>query len=779
MVLPKASTSRVSGSKRRSRSLSRTRAGTWSNRHRSVSTSSSFMARLAAGFKFHDGDGRDLIPSTANVNNPNQNSMVPDGMNILSTTTPTGALTTIAMPSSSMPATSSAHPLARHPHLPSPSFVGAQPLSNRLFARESISTASESTDSSPTTTTSSTFDSPVIMETSPSSSPESPSSITPLPYHQPLGHLGKLETRINPLTAEPLRPVSSTVQNFESSTSRPRNLKNLSLKLPQTAFSRIPPPSTAPITESGRHLSAPPSPAHAQTRTSRRRPTNLTIQTPGFDRSASGNILQIVPPTPSIRPFLRHAESSPSLNSILSPSSNRRPSTTFVRSNPAKRPISGIENEPENSERPRPPAATIFTQDEPLADLREEDDNPISRESRKGSERGYPDGPILIYDSGLYLFLEPSREEASKFDVVFNVAKEVNNPFKSSMERQDTVMSVWKAGMGKLRQHSEPATAASEATFMSAFEFIPVESEALATPKVEQLEPEYIHVPWDHNSEILDDLFPLCRMIDDRISKGKSVLIHCQLGVSRSASLVIAYGLYKNPHLDFNSVYALVKGRSCWVGPNMSLIYQLTDFRTKLQDTTSLKTQPQPEWLDMSSAKRDESLLGNGVVQQSQPLGKPQLQDWGTFEPGTTNTKQSVPDLSVLFAFNPFSRTSSSGATRKSPPLRPLPLREKYPTMPAYGRSSSKERMLLSKRSFFRPSLNRDFVMHDAPAEPDLFSPKPTQLIATPFSPSAAGDLAFPPSLSVQSPRSSVLYDPRSPQARKEPLVMRNIDEFL
>lgn len=41
----------------------------------------------------------------------------------------------------------------------------------------------------------------------------------------------------------------------------------------------------------------------------------------------------------------------------------------------------------------------------------------------------YPSGPIIICQPNIYLYSEPTREEAGDFDVVINVAKEVKNPF--------------------------------------------------------------------------------------------------------------------------------------------------------------------------------------------------------------------------------------------------------------------------------------------------------------------------------------------------------------
>ncbi|KAF2092079.1 DSPc-domain-containing protein, partial [Saccharata proteae CBS 121410] len=163
-------------------------------------------------------------------------------------------------------------------------------------------------------------------------------------------------------------------------------------------------------------------------------------------------------------------------------------------------------------------------------------DVPQSREEKLAA---YPHGPICIYESGVYLYFEPTAEQASHYDVILNVASEVLNPFKPA-----------------------PETAADAKRTTSA--------------------PEYIHIPWEHNTDIVPDLYRLVRVIDDRVQKGKRVLVHCQCGVSRSASLIVAYGLYKNPGISVQEAYDAVKKRSKWIGPNMNLIMQLQEFRSGL-----------------------------------------------------------------------------------------------------------------------------------------------------------------------------------------------------
>ncbi|KAL1971083.1 hypothetical protein VTN77DRAFT_34 [Rasamsonia byssochlamydoides] len=652
--------------------------------------------------------------------------------------------------------------------------------------RESVSSAtSESTDSSPTTTIS-TFDTTSVPDTSPSSSPESPSSI-PLPYPKSttLPDISERDSmppvpKIPSLSEQPMlssvRPVSPG--------RRARNLKNLSLKVPSQP-SR-PAISTASIMEtSSRNLSAPPSPVHRPIKTARRKPANLTIRTPGFDQSFSSNITEIVPPTPNARPSLRHIESSPSLASIFSPTT--APPGGMQLGRPATR--DGAPTMPGSWQDEFSP---LSPSPEALPEVAEEDYPLDSRESAKRSERGYPDGPIQIYESGVYLYLEPTQEEASRFDVVVNVAKEVVNPFAADLTKNNTVVSTLRNPSGIVRRHSiqEPLTAISEASFHSAFEVLPEESDSPTTPKAEKRTPEeYIHVPWDHNSEILDDLYPLCELIDDRVSQGKRVLIHCQLGASRSASLVIAYGLYKNRDLDFNAMYGIVKGKSRWVGPNMSLIYQLTDFRSRLLRGGPSKPAP-AEWFKLGPNCRPSqppALISNPPFLSS---AAPRIDDTKrddrespphTLVPGTSPDSSAerpvanAPSTTITASLH-LPRSEVPAQPSVSP--RPLPLREKYQTIEPLPDASDNRQLGVRRTSHVRyPSVHMDLVMQDVPTSPSILSPRAASFMSPRLSRTIAGDLAGdgPASFGFGQP----FFDPRSPPQRHEPLIMRNIDEFL
>jgi tyrosine-protein phosphatase MSG5 len=674
--------------------------------------------------------------------------------------------------------------------------------------RESVSSSgiSESTDSSPTTTIS-TFDTTSMTDTSPSSSPESPSALqitypksTRIPEITERIAMHHSNAQVSTLSPLPSSMISSTTRPV-SPARRARNLKNLSLRMPSST--PRPAISTASVVEvTSQNFSAPPSPIHRPVKTARRKPANLTIRTPASDQSSfSHSIADIIPPTPSIpQRSLRHFESSPSLTSMFSPTI--APVNGMQIPRPATR--DGMPLMPgswQDSPPPPPPRQTQVGPVSSLQQVTEEDDYHLdSRESTKRTEQSYPDGPIKIYESGVYLYLEPTRDEASKFDVVVNVAKEVVNPFADETEHKpETVVSTLRRPLSLAKRLSiaEPMTAISEESFHSAFESLPT------TPKVENSStPEYIHVPWDHNSEILDDLTSLCQLIDDRIAQGKSVLVHCQLGASRSASLVIAYGLYKSRDLDFNDMYSIVKGKSCWVGPNMSLIYQLTDFRSRLQRDEPAKAANQ-EWFKTpflskkhqdvfdSPPQNQEQVQGEQNQEQTQPeQAVPAQPEQVQEQIQTVEVQVERPAFALESIFSPIQPTFAHQFIKPAPPPqkqhgsgvrnilpRPLPLREKYQSFESSIQSSEKpETRRLSHIRF--PTVQMDLVMQDVPASPSILSPRAAPYMCSSLSRTLAGDLAGDaPQTLFQFGQPAL--DPRSPPQRRELLITRNIDEVL
>lgn len=190
---------------------------------------------------------------------------------------------------------------------------------------------------------------------------------------------------------------------------------------------------------------------------------------------------------------------------------------------------------------------------------------------------GYPDGPIAIYSDNVYLYLEPTADEAAKYDVVINVAREVRNPFELMGGSRPSPSEAKPADDSPI-----PDTALTGMSYATAFEFFP-EEDSPATPRATTFkQPEYIHMPWDHHTDIGKDLLELCETIEKKTKEGKKVLIHCQQGASRSASLVIAYGMWQNPELSVNDAYHAAQSKSRWISPNMRLMYCLQDFQKEV-----------------------------------------------------------------------------------------------------------------------------------------------------------------------------------------------------
>ena len=494
-----------------------------------------------------------------------------------------------------------------------------------ILRRDSASTF-ESTDSSPTTTIS-TMDSS-LTEPSPSSSPESPQSAAPLSTFgptfgtaKPLGLQGS--DHIN-------RPSSAfaslpTLNRGDSPNKKMRNMKNLSVnttassrgsqQLSSLAFQ----PNTSTTTKA-HAFSAPPTPAFiVPPKPPKKRPSNLGLKISTVDDSnantTSYSASGIVPPTPSINPqfrtldYLQSATTAPMISSpTVAPEGGMRlppfgGSLNGDRAGRARPPLSMSHRSQENNY-----GSPITRQT--LDHVEEENDYelPLSREAKSPA---YPQGPICIYDPFVYLYLEPTDTEASQFDVVLNVAREVKNPFATAVgsalgsQVADAAVQeelnngdIHKADRESL---SEPQTAISEKSFNSAFESQPAgfASASPGTPAIGRASPEYIHILWDHNTNVVDDLLRLCEIIDDRSRKGKKVLVHCQCGVSRSASLIVAYGLYKTPSLTVQEAYDAVKSRSKWIGPNMNLIYQLSEFKSKLSKKLMAGQAPWHSWRDL------------------------------------------------------------------------------------------------------------------------------------------------------------------------------------
>ena len=509
------------------------------------------------------------------------------------------------------------------------------------FRRDSTSTF-ESTESSPTTTISTVGSS--FTEPSPRSPPETPDSSSPLTSFKnlrtnsmPNGHL-EMERKDQFSSSFPILPG---VERADSPNKKMRNMKNLSVntsasnrtgpQLPKLGLSH--PPQT-----SANAFSAPPTPAFiVPPKIPKKKPSNLPLMITTPDSSFSSQdrpsaALQS-PSDPQIRTLrLLQTSSSGALFSptvapeggmrlppFAAPATSNRPFTTGGRIGKARPPLSVSPlSSFDNS------TASPITR-QTLDHVQEETDyeRPLSQEVKSPA---YPQGPVCIYDPHVYLYLEPSHVEAREFDVILNVAREVLNPFLAISEKDAGLQNEGPEMQGASNAEnaylagrdsaSEPQTAVSEKSFASALDARKEDAAMTApgTPKASRPEPEYVHVPWDHNTNVVDDLLRLCELIDNRIQQNKRVLVHCQCGVSRSASLVVAYGLYKNPQLTVQEAYDAVKFRSRWIGPNMNLIYQLSEFKSKLAKSHPMGVAAWHSWRALGSGRSNPNANANAVV---------------------------------------------------------------------------------------------------------------------------------------------------------------------
>ncbi|CCE63608.1 hypothetical protein TPHA_0F01230 [Tetrapisispora phaffii CBS 4417] len=169
----------------------------------------------------------------------------------------------------------------------------------------------------------------------------------------------------------------------------------------------------------------------------------------------------------------------------------------------------------------------------PITALNNIDNTGYSKEVHE--EFAYPHGPMLVIEPYIYLYSEPSLTEICDFDIVINVAKEIPN-------------------LGPLIPNN--------------------------------LKLDYYHIPWTHNSKIFLELKHVTDIMHSGVIAKKKILIHCQCGISRSASLIVAY-IMRYSKLSLNDAYDKLKNIVTLISPNMSLIFQLMEWNDFLKNEKS------------------------------------------------------------------------------------------------------------------------------------------------------------------------------------------------
>ncbi|TFK57371.1 hypothetical protein OE88DRAFT_125198 [Heliocybe sulcata] len=259
-------------------------------------------------------------------------------------------------------------------------------------------------------------------------------------------------------------------------------------------------------------------------------------------------------------------------------------------------------------------------------------------EDGEGSESSpYADGPIEILPR-IWLGSEDNARDwkclvERGIRSILNVAKEISSPF-------DTANAQPRRPFNSTPNLSQPShTSHSNSTYYP--------------PHIPSGRPgmHYLRMAWSHGqSDLVHSGFPeAMNFVDQALERGDGVLIHCQCGVSRSATLVIALVMRAaataSPSLSeevrelkgMQGAYSYVKSKSRWVGPNMSLIYQLLDYERTLKggssspassERSSSAAAEEEEWgrrrqmLEDMPSDREDDRENSDVMQEARALDK-------------------------------------------------------------------------------------------------------------------------------------------------------------
>jgi len=92
----------------------------------------------------------------------------------------------------------------------------------------------------------------------------------------------------------------------------------------------------------------------------------------------------------------------------------------------------------------------------------------------------------------------------------------------------------------------------------------------------------YFRAPDHKNYDISQHFEESYQFIEKARERGEKVLVHCVAGVSRSASIVIAYCMRKF-NWDFFTAYAFVASKRPAVDPNEGFLFRLRAFEQRLK----------------------------------------------------------------------------------------------------------------------------------------------------------------------------------------------------
>ncbi|KAJ7139839.1 hypothetical protein C8R44DRAFT_867940 [Mycena epipterygia] len=288
-----------------------------------------------------------------------------------------------------------------------------------------------------------------------------------------------------------------------------------------------------------------------------------------------------------------------------------------------------LRSEPVRMERPRRPSViSLPASANPIPATR------LVRKVEDGSPAvPYADGPIQIIP-GIWLGSEDNVKDWTGLiergiKSVLNVAKEVVSPFDTAPSQALRAFSS-TPNLNNMPKDPDPT-------------YYP--SNGSGRPGM-----YYLKLQWSHGQQDLVEhgFREAMAFTDAAMERGDGVLIHCQCGISRSATMVIALVMRaaaeRSPSVPseiwalkgMQGAYTFVKEKSKWVGPNMSLIYQLLEYEKKLRgdsgDTSgpesALAADEDEEWgrqrrmLDEVPTDDEDEQESTLVMREAQALDK-------------------------------------------------------------------------------------------------------------------------------------------------------------
>ncbi|KAL5021476.1 hypothetical protein ScPMuIL_000631 [Solemya velum] len=111
----------------------------------------------------------------------------------------------------------------------------------------------------------------------------------------------------------------------------------------------------------------------------------------------------------------------------------------------------------------------------------------------------------------------------------------------------------------------------------------------------------YMNIPVEDNN--CAELFPwfseAIAFIDAVKQEGGRVLVHCQAGISRSATICLAY-LISTSHFNLESAYENIRAKRSVIAPNLNFMRQLQDFEKTILPDSNVKPASSPS-LEMNT----------------------------------------------------------------------------------------------------------------------------------------------------------------------------------